>query len=169
MAEEINYPEIVQKNLLTRYGIQKSLEDINGHIEHLMGTYKIEGRRSVQAVTQLYAEHEGIDFYPSVLDARYMPLNKWLSLEVTVDKDFNTDSDKVLQRGRIGDHCGTINFMISGNANVEKMEVGKSYLLKNVVTNEYNGKKQVIINSNSEIIALDKQIPVRQFQKTEAQ
>lgn len=168
MAENIDFATIVQNSLLARYGINKATEDINGHLERLIGTYGIEPRTAVLAVTRMYAEHEGFEFMPTVLDVRYMPLDTWASFEAKITKQVDIKNDKIAFAGSIGDEYGTIDILVWSGSTVPELKPGMVCKFENVVTDKYKDYRKVIVNAKSTITLLNKDIQVREFRKTTA-
>lgn len=166
--KDTDYAKIVRDNLAKRYGITEE-GDIPAHLETLMGAYKIEARRAVQAVIQLFAEYNGIEYFPSVLDLRYMPNDTWATVEAKLTRQVASQSDKVLFMGTIGDQCGTIDIMVRAGAKIPDIKPGSVCRFENVVVNEYNSRKQIIVTSTSKVTILQKDISVREFKKAEAQ
>jgi len=77
---------------------------------------------------------------------------EWIDLEaIKVDQLWDSDADAVAQTGLIGDESGKIMFTAWAKSNLEPLEEGEVYDLRNVVTDEYQGDFNVKLNSTTEI------------------
>lgn len=63
----------------------------------------------------------------------------WVDLKVKVAQLWETNSDSISQSGLIGDETGSIKFVKWAKADLADLEEGKSYLLRNLVTDEFQG------------------------------
>lgn len=85
----------------------------------------------------------------------------WANLSVTVKELWTPTSDTISQTGLIGDSSGVIKFTIWANAGIETiLEEGGSYLLKNIVGNEYQGKVSATLNKTSSIEVLEEEVEI---------
>jgi len=91
---------------------------------------------------------------------------QWVSLKAKVVQLWDSSSPNVSQVGLIGDETGIIKFVIWAKSGKGEVEEGKSYLFRNVVTDSFQGRMQVNVNRNSEIIELDEdiQLPPREIE-----
>jgi hypothetical protein len=64
-------------------------------------------------------------------------------------------ADAVAQVGLLGDETGTIKFTKWSKSDLPELEEGKSYALRNVVTDEYQGRFSVKLNRTTTIEELD--------------
>jgi len=85
---------------------------------------------------------------------------RWADLKVKVTQLWETNSDAISQSGLIGDDTGTIKFVKWAKAELPSLEEGKSYQIKNVVTDEFQGRFSVKLNRTSKIEPLDIDIEV---------
>ena len=83
---------------------------------------------------------------------------KWIDLEVKVLELWDPTSSSISQTGLVGDETGSLKFVKWAKSGLSDMEEGKSYLLKNVATDEYQGRFSVKINRTSEITPLERQV-----------
>jgi hypothetical protein len=60
----------------------------------------------------------------------------------------------------VGDETGTIKFVKWVKADLPDLENGKSYLLKNLVTDEFQGRFSVKLNRTSQIEPLDVDVEI---------
>lgn len=85
---------------------------------------------------------------------------RWADLKVKVTQLWETNSEAISQSGLIGDDTGTIKFVKWAKAELPSLEEGKSYQIKNVVTDEFQGRFSVKLNRTSKIEPLDVDIEV---------
>jgi len=91
------------------------------------------------------------------------PAGTWINLKVTVT-NLGADGNNYKQRGVIGDETGTINFISSNNVPFI-LEIGKSYLLENVIIGEFRNQPQISINKSSKASILPETIEAKPFTK----
>lgn len=84
----------------------------------------------------------------------------WVDLKVKVAQLWETNSDSISQSGLVGDETGSIKFVKWVKADLSNLEEGKSYLLRNVVTDEFQGRFSVKLNRTSQIEPLDVDVEI---------
>jgi replication factor A1 len=84
----------------------------------------------------------------------------WVDLKVKVAQLWETNSDAISQSGLVGDETGSIKFVKWAKADLSNMEEGKSYLLRNLVTDEFQGRYSVKLNRTSQIEPLDVDVEI---------
>lgn len=143
------------------------LDDIESRLENLVDEYKVpidEARRSVE--NQL-SDETGVErgsgggggsTYGEIaeLDAP----DEWTNLRVKVVELWDSDSDAVAQSGLIGDETGRIKFTSWAKSDLPTLDEGESYELENVVTDEFQERIGVNLNSSTEITELDEDVEV---------
>ncbi len=85
---------------------------------------------------------------------------RWVDLKVKVTQLWDSNSDAISQAGLIGDETGSIKFVKWAKADLPNLVEGSSYLLKNVVTDEFQGRFSVKLNRTSQIQELGEDISV---------
>ena len=85
---------------------------------------------------------------------------QWVDLTVKVAQLWEANSDAISQSGLVGDDTGTIKFVKWAKADLPELEEGKSYLLKNLVTDEFQGRFSVKLNRTSQIVPLDENVEI---------
>jgi replication factor A1 len=85
---------------------------------------------------------------------------KWVDLKAKVVQLWDSNSDTISQAGLIGDETGSIKFVKWAKAGLPELEEGKSYLLKNVVTDEFQGRFSIKLNRISQVAVLEEDITV---------
>lgn len=76
---------------------------------------------------------------------------RWIDLEAKVVELWEPASSAISQTGLIGDETGTIKFVKWTKSDLPQLALGKSYLFKNVVTDEFQGRFSVKLNRTSGI------------------
>jgi replication factor A1 len=85
---------------------------------------------------------------------------QWVTIKGKVVQLWENSHETIEQAGLIGDSTGVVKFTNWASADLPDLEEGKSYMLKNVVVNEYSGKVQIQLNRSSSIEELDEDIRV---------
>jgi replication factor A1 len=73
---------------------------------------------------------------------------------------WDSNSDAISQVGLIGDETGSMKFVKWAKAELPNLAEGKSYLLKNVVTDEFQGRFSIKLNRTSEVEPLEEDVEV---------
>jgi replication factor A1 len=105
------------------------------------------------------------DFTPTLRESELRNIvdlvgGQWVTIKGKVVQLWENSHETIEQAGLIGDPTGVIKFTNWTSADLPDMEEGKSYMLKNVVVNEYGGKVQIQLNRSSSIEELDEDIEV---------
>lgn len=110
----------------------------------------------------------GGDFTPTIRESELRRIadlvgGQWVTLKVKVVQLWENSHETIEQAGLIGDPTGVIKFTNWASSELQDMEEGKSYMLKNVVVNEWGGKTQIQFNRSSSIEELNEDIKVGTF------
>lgn len=82
--------------------------------------------------------------------------DEWVSMEVeVVDIWDSSDTDSIAQAGLLSDGTGRIKFTSWDKSNLMLLNHGEQYRLENVITDEFNGRMSVNLNSSTDISFLD--------------
>jgi replication factor A1 len=106
---------------------------------------------------------EAVSGPKSVQQIKVVEINQpgiWVDLKVKVAQLWETNSDSISQSGLVGDETGTIKFVKWAKADLPNLEDGKSYKLKNLVTDEFQGRFSVKLNRTSSIELLDEDVEI---------
>lgn len=76
---------------------------------------------------------------------------RWLTLSAEVLQLWEPKSDSMAQVGLLGDGTETIKFVSWKTSDVPELEEGGQYLLEDIVTEEYEGKLSVKLNSETSV------------------
>ena len=86
--------------------------------------------------------------------------NRWIDLKAKVVQLWTSNSDAISQAGLVGDETGSIKFVKWAKSDLPELAEGKSYLFKNVITDEYQGRFSLKLSSTTQIEGLDEDIQV---------
>jgi replication factor A1 len=87
---------------------------------------------------------------------------EWVDLKVKVMEIWDSTSDTISQAGLIGDETGVIKFIKWTKSALPDMEVGKNYLIKNVISDVYKGNFSIKMNKTSVIEEITEEIDAKE-------
>lgn len=85
---------------------------------------------------------------------------QWGTVEVKVVEIWDNENDKIHQTGLIADGSGRVKFTIFSGDNSPTLEEGKSYKIKNVVSDEWNNNINVKFVDSTEVEELEDEVEV---------
>ncbi|MCJ7444285.1 MAG: replication protein A [Methanotrichaceae archaeon] len=85
---------------------------------------------------------------------------KWINLKAKVVQLWDSNSETISQAGLVGDETGSIRFVKWTKADLPELEEGMSYLFRNVITDEFQGRFSIKLNKNSQIEELKEEIEI---------
>lgn len=130
--------------------------------DEYQGRFSLKLNRTSQ-IELLQSEVEAKPASRAAQEMKVVEINEpglWVDLRVKVASLWESTSDAISQSGLVGDETGTIRFVKWTKADLPDMESGKSYLLRNVVTDEFSGRFSVKMNRTSQIEPLDTDIEI---------
>ncbi|GAB7018672.1 replication factor A [Halostagnicola bangensis] len=144
-----------------------TVDDVEERLTTLVDEYKVpidEGRRSV---TNHYLEEAGLE-REDISSGGSEAVNvedideeeQWVDITAKVIELWDPRSDSVAQVGLLGDPTGTIKFTKWAKSDLPALEEGGVYELRNVVTDEYQGRYSVKLNSTTVVEELEDDIEV---------
>lgn len=151
-------------------GEEISTEDVESRLKVLTDTFKVPESDAISSVVSYFLRSTGIersDYYAgsggnqdvSIADLPHED-GQWVNIRVKLVDLWDTTSEHITQSGIIGDDTGKIKFVLWKNAGLDEMELDKSYILENVVTNLYNDRISITLNKTSVITEIDDDIEV---------
>jgi len=150
---------------LRQQGVEVASEDVEKRLKLLVETFSVPENEATRSVVNYFLKENGImpttTFARETESAKVAEItssNKWMDLEVKVLELWDPTSSAISQTGLVGDETGAIKFVKWTKSDLPDMEVGRSYLLKNVVSDEFQGRFSVKLNRTSEISELEKEI-----------
>ncbi len=149
--------------------IDIDVEDVENRLDTLVNEYKVPANEARRSVVNTYLDEAGIDRdqlggggggNEQVDLAEVDAPEEWVDIRATVVELWDPRADAVAQVGLLGDGTGTIKFTKWSKSDLPELEEGASYSLRNVVTDEYQGRFSVKLNRTTTIEELDEQIEV---------
>ena len=144
-----------------------SVDEIEDRLETLVSEYRVpveEARRSVVSTYLDEADMERDDIASGGSEAAEVAdidaPEEWLDLTVKVVELWEPRADSIAQVGLLGDETGTVKFTKWAKSDLPELEEGAVYRLSNLVTDEYEGRFSVKLNSTTTIEELDEDIEV---------
>ncbi|AGB36168.1 single-stranded DNA-binding protein [Natronococcus occultus] len=147
--------------------IDVSVDDVEDRLTTLVDEYKVPIDEARRSVTNHYLEEAGLDREDlaggSSEAAEIEDVDEpeqWIDITAKVIELWEPRSDSVAQVGLLGDPTGTIKFTKWAKSDLPALDEGGVYELRNVVTDEYEGRYSVKLNSTTVIEELDEELEV---------
>lgn len=154
------------KSRLKDQKIEVSDEDIKSRLEKLIVNFRVpesEARRSV--LNYFFKEHGIVPQVRAGSDkvkiADIKEAGKWVDIEAKVLDLWEPAAETISQTGLLGDATGSIKFVKWAKSDLPNLELGKSYLLKKMVTDEFQGRFSVKLNRTSQIEPLEAEVEAK--------
>ena len=147
-----------------------SVDDVESRLATLVEEYKVPIDEARRSVTNHYLEQAGLqrEDIASGAGSEAVEIDEidraeqWVDVTAKVIELWDPRSDSVAQVGLLGDPSGTIKFTKWAKSDLPALEEGGVYELRNVVTDEWEGRYSVKLNSTTVIEELDDDIEVGQ-------
>ncbi len=145
-----------------------SVKEIQDRLETLVNEYKVPTSEARRSVVNTYLDEAGMErddlgggggndrVEVSDIDSP----EQWVDLTAKVVELWEPNSDAVAQVGLLGDETGTVKFTKWSKSDLSSLEEGEVYDLRNVVTDEYQGRFSVKLNRTTTIEQLDEEMDV---------
>ncbi|WP_306055485.1 replication factor A [Natronococcus wangiae] len=147
--------------------IDVSVDDVEDRLTTLVDEYKVPIDEARRSVTNHYLEEAGLereDLAGGSSEAAKIEdvdePEQWIDLTAKVIELWEPRSDSVAQVGLLGDPTGTIKFTKWAKSELPSLDEGGVYELRNVVTDEYQGRYSVKLNSTTVVEELDEDLEV---------
>src|SRR6056297_2704802 len=145
-----------------------TVDEIEERLETLVNEYKVPTNEARRSVINSYLDEAGMDRddlgggggNEQVDIAEVDSPEQWVDVTAKVVDLWDATSDAVAQVGLLGDETGTIKFTKWSKSDLQELEEGAVYELRNVVTDEYQGRYSVKLNRTTTIEAVDEDIEV---------
>jgi ssDNA-binding replication factor A large subunit len=145
-----------------------SVDDIEERLETLVEEYKVPVSEARRSVTNTYLDEAGMERddlsggggneHVDVADIDAP--EEWVDVTARVVELWEPRSDAVAQVGLLGDESGTVKFTKWSKSDLPELDEGETYHLRNVVTDEYQGRFSVKLNRTTVIEAADEAVEV---------
>ena len=143
------------------------VDGVEERLDTLVNEYKVPASEARRSVVNTYLDEAGMDRdqlggggNEQVDVADIDAPEEWIDVRATVVELWDPRADAVAQVGLLGDETGTIKFTKWSKSDLSELEEGKSYSLRNVVTDEYQGRFSVKLNRTTTIEELDEEIEI---------
>jgi replication factor A1 len=147
--------------------LEIDVDDVVDRLDTLVNEYKVPLSEARRSVTNTYLDEAGMDREDisgggneRVEVADIDAPEQWVDITAKVVDLWDATSDAVAQVGLLGDETGTVKFTKWSKSDLPSLEEGKVYDLRNVVTDEYQGRFSVKLNRTTVIEELDEEIEV---------
>jgi ssDNA-binding replication factor A large subunit len=145
-----------------------SVEDIEERLETLVEEYKVPASEARRSVTNTYLDEAGMERdelgggggNEHVAVADIDAPEEWIDVTGKVVELWEARSDAVAQVGLLGDESGTVKFTKWSKSDLQELAEGRTYHLRNVVTDEYQGRFSVKLNRTTVIEEADEAVEV---------
>ena len=143
-----------------------TVDEIAERLETLVSEYRVPVEEAPRSVVSTYLDEAdmsrdqlaGGDQAAEVADIDAP--EEWLDLTAKVVELWEPRADSIAQVGLLGDETGTVKFTKWAKSDLAELEEGAVYRLGNLVTDEYEGRFSVKLNSTTTIEAVDEDIEV---------
>jgi len=143
-----------------------TVDEVHERLNTLVNEYKVPQNEARRSVVNTYLEEAGME-RDQLSDGNDRPEiadidspEEWIDVTAKVVDLWDAQSDAVAQVGLLGDESGTIKFTKWSKSDLPELEAEKVYDLRNVVTDEYQGRFSVKLNRTTTIEELDEDIEV---------
>ena len=148
--------------------LEVTVEEVAERLDTLVNEYKVPVNEARRSVTNTYLDEAGMERddisqgggNDRVEVADIDAPEQWLDVTAKVVDLWDATNDAVAQVGLLGDETGTVKFTKWSKSDLPALEAGQVYDLRNVVTDEYQGRFSVKLNRTTVIEELDEDIEV---------
>ena len=145
-----------------------SVEDVEERLDTLVNEYKVPVSEARRSVVNTYLDEAGMERddldggggNEQVQVADIDAPEEWVDITGKVVELWEARSDAVAQVGLLGDETGTVKFTKWSKSDLPELDEGAVYHLRNVVTDEYQGRYSVKLNRTTVIEERDEDIEV---------
>jgi replication factor A1 len=146
------------------------VDDVESRLSNLVDEYRVPVDEARRSVTNHYLDEAGLERdalgggsgggSELIAVGDIDEGEEWHTVEAKVVDLWEPRSDSIAQVGLLGDESGTIKFVKWSESDLSELKEGQAYRLGNVVTDEYEGRYSVKLNSTTTIEELDEEIEV---------
>ena len=140
-------------------------EEIASRLKKLIDDFRVPESEARRSVLNYFLKEHGITpmvraSSEKVKISEIKEAGKWVDLEVKVLDLWEPATEAISQTGLIGDASGSMKFVKWAKSELPNLELGQSYLLKRMVTDEFQGRFSVKLNRTSQIEPLDVDVEI---------
>jgi replication factor A1 len=146
--------------------LDTTVEEIEQRLDTLVNEYKVPMSEARRSVTNTYLDEAGMDRDELMGDDERVSIaeidspEEWVDVTAKVVELWDAQSDAVAQVGLLGDETGTVKFTKWSKSDLPTLDEGEVYSLRNVVTDEYQGRFSVKLNRTTTIERLDEELDI---------
>lgn len=146
--------------------LELDVEEVDEQLSELVDEYTLPVEEAVRSLRSNYIEDAGLESEDALSSNDEVLVNdpdedgQWVDIRVTVTDLWTPNSDSIAQVGLVGDESGENKFVSFETSDLPELEEGESYLLENVVTDEYDGNVSIKLNRTTEITHLEESVEV---------
>jgi len=134
--------------------IDVSDEDIESRLKKLIVDFRVPEGEARRSVLNYFLKEHGImpaarASSEKVKIADIKEAGRWVDLEIKILDLWEPASGSISQTGLVGDGTGSLKFVKWAKSELPDLELGKSYILRRVVTDEFQGRFSVKLNKRS--------------------
>ncbi|WP_340820483.1 replication factor A [Methanolobus sp. WCC4] len=151
-------------------GVEIPIGEIEERLDKMINKFKVPKDEARRSVVNYFLKSHNIkrnEYYvggqsesPMINISDITEDGKWVNVRGKIVQLWDNTHESISQVGLIGDETGTIKFTMWESAGAPLVEESGSYLFKNVVVNEWNGKFQLNVNKSSTIESIEDDIEV---------
>jgi len=148
--------------------LEITVDQVAERLDTLVNEYKVPTSEARRSVINTYLDEAGMERdelggggdneRKSIADIDSP--EEWIDVTAKVVELWDARSDAVAQVGLLGDETGTVKFTKWSKSDLPALAEGQVYDLRNVVTDEYQGRFSVKLNRTTTIEAIDEDIEV---------
>ena len=143
------------------------VDEIESRLETLVSEYRVPVDEARRSIVSTYLDEAGMDredlssgSTESAAVADSAAPEEWLDLTAKLVELWDPTAASIAQVGLLGDETGTVKFTKWAKSELPELEEGAVYRLEGVVTDEYQGRFSVKLNSATTIEELDADLEV---------
>jgi len=145
-----------------------TVEEVEERLDTLVNEYRVPLDEATRSVESTYLERSGMDREDlggrggneTVEVGTIDEDEQWIDVRAKVVELWEPRSESIAQVGLLGDESGTVKFVAFETSDLPELEEGNVYALGNVVTDEYEGRYSVKLNSTTTIEERDEDLEV---------
>ncbi len=143
-----------------------TVDDVESRLQGLVDDYKVPIDEARRSVTNHYLDEAGMEREEMGTGNERVQVEdvdtpeEWVDLTAKVVELWEARSDAVAQVGLLGDETGTVKFTAWAKSDPPTLEEGAVYDFGNLVTDEYEGRFSVKINSTTTVREVDREMEV---------
>ena len=143
------------KQRFSQMGAEVPQKEIESKLDLLVNQYKVPEEEAKRTVFNQYQRDLKLQRTPAAGGSQLVKITDiikdgmWVSLKAKVVQLWENENKAIAQIGILGDETGTIKFVSFTKSDLAPLEMGKSYILSNLVTDSWQGRFSVKLNKTT--------------------